>query len=207
MLFNLYGSAVLFLLADLGILVNLVGGIGVTGSSSIDGWLIIVALAPFFGYLIDRSEHRGLLKSYWVLTSGFFKSININYPPMPPWQRLACFGAPVVLYPWIGIVFGTYHWGINSGTPDASTPARFTVVCLGVAILSTLFGWFTRDYRVISPGKSESPEPMDADSGKRPEGAPKSSPPTASGRVGIALLLIAANVLFGAIFLVLIMIT
>jgi len=206
MFFNLYGSAVFLFLANVGIAVHLAGGLGATGSSSIDGWLIIAVLAPFFGFLIDRSEYRGLLHSYRVLTVGFFKSINVHHPAMPPWRRVVCFGIPVVMYPWVAVVFGAYHWITRIEFSGPNTPARFTMVCFGAAIVSISFAWFTRDYRLTSPRDFEAAESIAAENEITPTVKSQMIQPAAAATGRSSVALIGVNVVLGLIFLVLIMI-
>ncbi len=155
MLFNYYGSAVFMLSATLGMSLHKLGGLGITGSSAFDGWLLIVGVSPFFGYLFDRVEHRGIIKSYVTLTVDMVKNISAYNKDYVPWRRVLFCGAPVISYPWIALGVGAWHWYTRAIGEGPNPYARFTLVCAAITLITLAFGQLTRDYRYIPLVKAD----------------------------------------------------
>ena len=146
MFFDLYGSLGFLPAAIAGVAVYLCGGIGLTGDASIDGWLPIAWLPPFWGYLFDRCEHRGFVRSYRTLF------VDALRDPMSvrsaPWRRLTVVGCPLVLIPWVALAFGAYHcW--TAAWDLSAAPVRFTLWFAPGAIASLIFGLFTQRLRHV----------------------------------------------------------
>ena len=149
MLFNYYGSAVLMLTAVLGMSTHLIGGLGITGSSAFDGWLVIVGVSPFFGYLFDRVEHCGIIRAYITLTIDMVKNMSAYNNDYMPWRRVVFCGAPVAIYPWIALGVGAWHWYTQDVGEGPNPYARFTIACAVIALITVVFGLLTRDHRYI----------------------------------------------------------
>ena len=159
MFFDLYGSLGFLPAAIAGVAVYLCGGIGLTGDASIDGWLLIACFPPYWGYLFDRCEHRGFVRSYRTLF------VDALRDPMSvrsaPWRRLTVVGCPLVLIPWVALAFGAYHcW--TAAWDLSAVPVRFTVWCALGATASLVFGLLTQRLRYVdlegvvgSPGQPE----------------------------------------------------
>jgi hypothetical protein len=145
--FDLYGTLGFLPTAIAGVAVYLCGGIGLTGDASIDGWLPIACLPPYWGYLFDRCERRGFLRSYRTLLADALRDpMNVR---SAAWRRLTLAGAPLILNPWVALGFGVYHSWAAAWEPS-SVPVRFTGWCALGAVLSLIFGLLTQRLRYVN---------------------------------------------------------
>jgi hypothetical protein len=128
------------------------------GMSGFDLGVVLYGLfSALYGFTVDRSEKFGLLEGYGGLLAGFRPFTKATLKDYRPARRMAVFGLPSVLMPWLIAVllpFLTYYKG--KGGPEERLAAALALAVAGVVaiVASVIYGLATRKLRWVPPEKA-----------------------------------------------------
>jgi len=136
-----------------------------SGEALAAGVVVLSWAMACFGFHTDRLTERGLLRPYLAAMSKtrVQTTVKARYEEdrlrlQDPAERIAVFGAPLILWPWAMALLAFVVAGVEGKLRTAAGQMdvlRLVIACLAGGAASLLYGHVTRDRRWVRPEEAQ----------------------------------------------------